>query len=128
MSEAARTILGEPMVRTIPMPADVNANGDIFGGWVLSQMDVAGGICAEREIHGRFATVAVEAMKFHRPIAIGDVVSLYAEVIRKGRTSVTVRIETIVNRRGSPEDVRVTEGVFVYVAIDEQGRPRPLVG
>lgn len=125
-SEAARTIAGEPVIRTIPMPADLNANGDVFGGWVLSQMDIAGGICAERVINGRLATVAVEAMTFHKPIAVGDIVSLYAEVVRTGRTSVTVRIETIVNRRGSPQEIRVTEGNFVYVAIDENNRPRPI--
>lgn len=132
-SEPARTISGEPVIRTIPMPADLNANGDVFGGWVLSQMDIAGGICAEQAIRrsgegGRLATVAVEAMTFHRPIAVGDVVSLYAEVTRIGRTSISVRIETIVNRRGSPQDIRVTEGTFVYVAIDENNRPRPIAG
>ena len=127
LSGPARTIGGEPVVRTIPMPADLNANGDVFGGWVLSQMDIAGGICAERVIGGRLATVAVEAMTFHKPIAVGDLVSLYGEVVRTGRTSVTVRLETIVNRRGSPEDIRVTEGRFIYVAIDDSGKPRSIL-
>jgi acyl-CoA thioesterase YciA len=115
---------GEPTIRTVPMPADSNQNGDIFGGWVLSQMDIAGGVAASRLAKGRLATVAVEAMKFHRPIAVGDVVSLYTEVVRVGTTSIAVRIETIVNRRNASEEIKVTEGTFVYVAIDEHGRPR----
>jgi acyl-CoA thioesterase YciA len=106
------------------MPADSNANGDIFGGWVLSQMDIAGGVAASRIAKGRLATVAVQAMKFHRPIAVGDVVSLYTEILRIGATSITVRIETIVSRRNVTEEIKVTEGIFVYVAIDEEGRPR----
>ena len=117
---------GEPTIRTVPMPADSNANGDIFGGWVLSQMDIAGGVAASRVCQGRCATVAVEAMKFHRPVAVGDLVSLYTEIQRVGTTSVTVRIETIVARRGAGAEIKVTEGIFVYVAIDEQGRPRPV--
>jgi acyl-CoA thioesterase YciA len=115
---------GEPTIRTVPMPADSNQNGDIFGGWVLSQMDIAGGVAASRLAKGRLATVAVEAMKFHRPIAVGDVVSLYTEVVKVGTTSIAVKIETVVNRRNASEEIKVTEGIFVYVAIDEQGRPR----
>lgn len=117
---------GEPTIRTVPMPADSNANGDIFGGWVLSQMDIAGGVAASRVAQGRTVTVAVEAMKFHRPVAVGDVVSLYTEILRVGATSITVRIETIVSRRGAGAEITVTEGTFVYVAIDDQGRPRPV--
>lgn len=117
---------GEPTIRTVPMPADSNANGDIFGGWVLSQMDIAGGVAASRVARGRTVTVAVEAMKFHRPVAVGDLVSLYTEILRIGATSITVRIETIVNRRGAGAEITVTEGTFVYVAIDDQGRPRPV--
>lgn len=117
---------GEPMVRTVAMPADTNGNGDIFGGWVLSQMDIAGGICAGRLVKGRLATVAIEGMKFHRPIAVGDLVSLYARITRTGTTSVTVEIETIVNRRDQEDEIMVTEGSFVYVAIDDDGQPRPL--
>jgi acyl-CoA thioesterase YciA len=117
---------GEPTIRTVPMPADSNANGDIFGGWVLSQMDIAGGVAASRIAQGRTVTVAVEAMKFHRPVAVGDLVSLYTDILRVGATSITVRIETIVNRRGSGAEITVTEGTFVYVAIDDQGRPRPV--
>jgi acyl-CoA thioesterase YciA len=116
----------EPMVRTVAMPADTNGNGDIFGGWVLSQMDIAGGIKASEVSRGRTATVAIEAMKFHRPVAVGDIVSLYADIERIGRTSITVHIETIVNRRDSLEEIMVTEGKFIYVAIDDEGRPRPV--
>jgi len=128
MGELIRTIKGEPVVRTVPMPADTNANGDIFGGWVLSQMDIAGGVCAARLVRGRFATVAVDSMKFHRPIAVGDLVSLYAEVTRTGTTSVAVHIETVVTRRERAEEIMVTEGTYVYVAIDDEGRPRPIDG
>ena len=117
---------GEPAIRTIPMPADMNANGDIFGGWVLAQMDIAGGVTASRLAKGRTATVAIEAMKFHKPISIGDLVSLYTEVVRVGTSSITVRIETIVTRRHAAEEIKVTEGTFVYVAIDDAGRPRPI--
>jgi acyl-CoA thioesterase YciA len=118
----------EPMVRTVAMPADTNGNGDIFGGWVLSQMDIAGGIKASEVARGRTATVAIEAMKFHRPVAVGDIVSLYADIERIGRTSISVHIETIVNRRDSLEEIMVTEGKFIYVAIDDEGRPRPVTG
>jgi acyl-CoA thioesterase YciA len=124
MTDDATTDRGEPVIRTIPMPADLNGNGDVFGGWVLSQMDIAGGVTAARIARGRTATVAVEAMKFHRPISVGDHVSLYTRVTRIGRTSIAVRIETIVARRDAAEAIRVTEGTFVYVAIDDEGRPR----
>jgi len=115
---------GEPIIRTAPMPADMNGNGDIFGGWVLSQMDIAGGIVAARRAQGRVATVAVNAMKFHQPIRVGDLVSIYGEVTRVGRTSITVNLETIVVRRLEPGEIKVTEGTFVFVAIDDLGRPR----
>ncbi len=117
---------GEPAIRTVPMPADANASGDIFGGWVLSQMDIAGGTVAGVRAKGRTVTVAVEAMTFHRPIYVGDLVSLYAHVVRVGTTSITVNIETIARRRNQPEEIKVTEGTFVYVAIDREGRPRPV--
>ncbi len=117
---------GEPAIRTVPRPADANATGDSFGGWVLSQMDIAGGTVAARRAKGRTVTVAVEAMTFHRPIFVGDLVSLYAEVVRVGTTSLAVRIETLVRRRDEPGEITVTEGTFVYVAGDAQGRPRPV--
>lgn len=114
----------DPIIRTAPAPADVNGNGDIFGGWVLSQMDIAGGIEAARVAQGRVATVAIAAMTFHQPIKVGDLVSIYGEVERIGRTSITIKLETIVQRRFDPTEIKVTEGTFVFVAIDEQGRPR----
>ena len=116
----------EPAIRTVPMPSDANSNGDIFGGWVLSQMDIAGGTIAARRGRGRVATVAIDAMTFKRPIAVGDIVSIYGEIERVGRTSITVRLETIVQRRVLAEEISVTEGTFVYVSIDENGRSRPV--
>lgn len=113
----------EPILRAAPMPSDCNANGDIFGGWVLAQMDIAGGIAASRFMKSRCVTRAIEAMTFEAPIQIGDVVSLYTEITRIGRTSVTVHIETIVQRKFGMETIKVTNGDFVFVAIDGDGRP-----
>ena len=117
---------GELTLRTLAMPADVNVNGDIFGGWVLAQMDIAGGIVAGERARGRVATIAIDAMKFIRPVHVGDVVCIYARVPRVGRTSMTLVLETwaLRNRHGYRE--KVTEGTFTYVAIDEDGRPRPV--
>ena len=126
MTETRRPPQIEPALRTLAMPADANPNGDIFGGWVLAQMDLAGGVAAARRARGRTATVAVEAMRFHAPIAIGDLVTCYAEITKTGTTSITVAIETWARRRRGPVEVRVTEGTFIYVAIDDNGRPRPL--
>lgn len=117
---------GEPVIRTAPMPSDCNNNGDIFGGWVLSQMDVAGGIVASRRARGRVVTVAITAMRFNQPIRVGDVVSIYGKVSHVGRTSISVELETIVRRKLDPDEIKVTEGTFVFVAIDADGRPRPL--
>ncbi|HUK07661.1 MAG TPA: acyl-CoA thioesterase [Stellaceae bacterium] len=116
----------EPALRNIAMPADANANGDIFGGWVLSQMDLAGGSLAVQRAQGRVATIAVTAMTFHLPVFIGDEVSCYGEVVRIGRTSITIRIESWARRHRSGERVKVTEGTFTYVAIGDDRRPRPL--
>ncbi len=116
----------EPAVRTLARPADANASGDIFGGWLLSQMDIAAGIAAHDLARGRVATVAVEAMEFHLPVYVGDLVSCYAEVTRVGRTSITVLVETEAKRRHTGDTVKVTEGTFVYVALYENGRPRPV--
>lgn len=115
-------------IRTVPMPADANHNGDIFGGWVLAQMDIAGGVVAAERAKGRVATVAIDSMTFVRPISIGDVVSVFAEVVKVGRTSMHVKIETFVHRRDEAEKIhlRVTEGTFVYVALDEHKRSRPI--
>lgn len=116
----------EPILRMVPQPADMNGNGDIFGGWVLAQMDIAGGTVASRAAHGRVATVAITAMTFVQPIKVGDLVSIYGEVRKIGNTSVTVWLETVVERRLDPTPIRVTEGTFVFVAIDESGKPRPV--
>ena len=114
----------DPIVRTIPQPADMNGNGDIFGGWVLSQMDMAGGTLAARVARGRVATVAITAMTFVQPIKVGDLVSIYGEVTRIGRSSITIALETIVQRRLNPTPIQVTHGTFVFVAIDDDGKPR----
>lgn len=116
----------EPAIRAMAMPGDANANGDIFGGWVLSQMDLAGGALSAQVVGGRTATVAIEAMTFHKPVFIGDLVSCYAEVVKTGRTSITVKIDTFAMRRFGGEEVKVTEGIFIYVAIDDAGKPRPI--
>jgi acyl-CoA thioesterase YciA len=102
----------------------MNGNGDILGGWVLSQMDIAGGNVAARVARGRVATVAITAMTFVQPIKVGDVVTIYGEVERIGTSSITVKLETLVERRFDPTPIRVTEGTFVFVAIDDDGRPR----
>ena len=108
------------------MPASANGNGDIFGGWIMSQMDLAGGTVASLEARGRVATVGVKEIAFHVPVAIGDLVSCYAELKRRGRTSVTTKIEVWVRRRDVDIELKVTEGEFTYVAIDENGAPNPL--
>lgn len=136
MNEASRPIRpapsapaspqGELSIRTVAMPADTNPAGDIFGGWLLSQMDVAGGILAHRIAQGRSATVAVDAMKFHLPVHVGDVLCCYARVIRIGTSSISVAVEAWAERRNSTVKVKVTEGVFTYVALDEDRRPRPV--
>ena len=114
----------EPALRAIPMPSDANQSGDIFGGWVLSQMDMAGGTLAARVGKGRVATVAITAMTFVQPIKVGDLVSIYGEVTRIGRTSITIALETVVQRRLDPTPIQVTHGTFVFVAIDDDGKPR----
>ena len=114
----------EPILRVVPGPSDINANGHIFGGWVLSQMDIAAGIVASRRAKGRVATVAIEAMEFIAPIHLRDVISVYASVERVGRTSMGVRIEVVANRDLGTTEVKVTEGVFTFVALDANDRPR----
>lgn len=116
----------EPAIRAMPMPADANQNGDIFGGWVLSQMDIAGGQVAARRARGRVATVAITAMSFHQPVLVGDEVSFYGEVVKVGRSSIAVKIEAWVRRGLSEERIKVTEGLFTYVAIGADRRPRPV--
>jgi acyl-CoA thioesterase YciA len=116
----------EPILRTAPRPADINSNGHIFGGWVLSQMDIAGGIVAGRAAQGRCATVAIESMEFIAPILLTDLVSIYASVERRGRTSIAIRLDVIAHRDRGAIDVKVTSGVFTFVALDDEFRPRPL--
>ena len=117
---------GELTVRLIAMPADTNANGDIFGGWVLSQMDQAGGIAAVERAQGRVVTIAVEAMTFIRPVNIGDVLCVYTEVDHVGRTSMKIHIEAWARRFRTHSREKVTDATFTFVAIDENGRPRPV--
>lgn len=116
----------EPALRAIAMPADANPFGDIFGGWLLSQMDLAGGTVATRRAKGRTATIAITGMSFHRPVFIGDEVTCYAEIVRIGTSSITVKIESWARRRTGDEHVPVTEGTFTYVAVDADRRPRPV--
>jgi acyl-CoA thioesterase YciA len=115
------------MIRAIAMPADANANGDIFGGWLMAQMDLGGSNLAGRVAHGRIATVAVDAMSFIRPVKIGDEVSVYADLVSVGRTSIKVNVEAWRRARDSASERRVTKAVFTFVAIDSEGRPRPIV-
>ena len=120
------TPLRDPVLRVVPGPADINANGHIFGGWVLSQMDIAGGIVAATVCQGPCATVAIDAMQFIAPIHLRDIISVYAEVERRGRTSVGIRVEVVATRGYAHDQVKVTSGLFTFVALDEDMRPRPL--
>ncbi len=115
-----------PTLRVVPMPSDVNSTGDIFGGWIMSQVDIAGAIPAVREARGRVATVAVNSFTFKQPVLVGDVVSFYSEVARVGRTSITVNVEVYAERGLAREVVKVTEATLTYVAVGEDRRPRPV--
>ena len=118
----------QPVLRVVPMPADVNQHGDIFGGWIMSQVDIAGGVLAARKARGRVATVAVNSFVFKEPVLVGDVVSFFGEVLRIGRTSLTVSIEVYAQR--NPDDlvtVKVTEASLTYVAVGADRRPRPIM-
>lgn len=127
---AEREPQGELIIRTRPMPADTNPNGDIFGGWILSQMDSAGGIMTAEIAKGRVVTVAVEGMTFHKPVKVGDVVCVYGYCSKIGRTSMRINMEVwikpLYRSGGLTERYIVTEGVFTYVAVDETGHPRPV--
>jgi acyl-CoA thioesterase YciA len=116
----------EPTLRAIAMPADANPHGDIFGGWLLSQMDLAGGTVATRRAKGRVVTVAITAMTFHRPVFIGDEVTCYAAILKVRTTSITVQVESWVRRGIGEEQIEVTEGVFTYVAVGADRRPCPV--
>ena len=114
----------EAVLRVVPGPSDINANGHIFGGWVLSQMDIAAGIVASRRADGSVATIAIDGMEFLAPIHLRDLISVYAHVESVGRTSMKVRIEVIASRDRGATEVKVTSGLFTFVAIDDQARPR----
>jgi acyl-CoA thioesterase YciA len=115
---------GDLCIRTLAMPADTNQNGDIFGGWLLSQMDVGGGVFASKIAKSRAVTVAIEAMNFRKPVYVGDLVSVHANLVKIGKTSITVHLEAWVVRRKEMQAILVTDGNFTYVAIDEQGHPQ----
>jgi acyl-CoA thioesterase YciA len=117
---------GELSLRTLAMPGDTNPNGDIFGGWLMSQMDIAGSIFAMKHCGDKVVTVAVDSMVFHSPVNVGDIVCCYAKCIREGNTSLAIKIEVFVVRRFQQERAKVTEGIFTYVRVDEDGRPKPL--
>ncbi|MGY4573098.1 acyl-CoA thioesterase YciA [Bradyrhizobium sp. USDA 3256] len=117
---------GDLCIRTLAMPADTNANGDIFGGWLLSQMDLGGGVFASKAAKSRTVTVAIDAMNFRKAVNVGDLVSVHANLVRIGRTSITVHLEAWVLRRREQQSILVTDGNFTYVSIDEQGHPQPI--
>ena len=117
---------GELSIRTLAMPSDTNQNGDIFGGWLLGQMDIAGNIFAYKVAKGRSVTVAVDGMVFHKPVYVGDVVSVYSDLIKIGHTSISVHVEAWVMRRNEDSLLHVTDGNFTYVAIDDNNRPRQI--
>ena len=126
MPDLTRSPEGEPLIRAIAMPADANPSGDIFGGWLMSQMDLAAANAASRRCRGRCATVAVDGMIFHQPVFIGDEVSLYGSIVKVGRTSVTVRVEAWRRSRTDDAKNKVTEATFTFVATDENRKPRPV--
>lgn len=127
-SETVQLPLNKELVlKVIPMPADANGNGDIFGGWVMAQVDLAGAVLPARHTNGRMATVAVNQFIFKQPVKMGDILSFFAEVTRLGRTSVTVQVEVYAERfKAQGQYVKVTEAQLTYVAIDKNGKPRPL--
>lgn len=126
MSDMDKVCNRQPVIRTLPAYSNLNANGHIFGGWILSQMDMAGGVEAIRYVGGPVATVAVNGMKFHQPVLPGDWLSVYADVSKVGNTSLTIHIEVTVIRRDSDKEIAVTEGDFIFVALDENHRPTPI--
>ncbi len=132
MSETTRPSVALPtdqelVLKVVPMPADVNANGDIFGGWVMAQVDIAGSVLPARVVKGRMATVAVNEFIFKQPVKVGDILSFFARIVRVGRTSITVKVEVYAERYRSQGDYsKVTEAQLTYVAIDDDGRPRPV--
>ncbi|MGU3412328.1 acyl-CoA thioester hydrolase YciA [Enterobacteriaceae bacterium C23F] len=128
MSNSSEAPVGDLVLRTLAMPADTNANGDIFGGWIMSQMDLGGAIMAKEIAQGRVVTVRVDGMTFLRPVAVGDVVCCYARCTKRGTSSITVNIEVWVKKVSSEpigQRYKATEALFIYVAVDSEGKPRP---
>lgn len=117
---------GELTIQTLAMPADTNPNGDIFGGWIVSQMDLAAGVLAKKIAHGRVVTVAINSMVFLKPVSVGDLVSCHVVLKKQGNTSMTIYVEVWARSATKDDSYLVTEGEFVYVAIDENGKPRPV--
>ena len=115
---------GQPVIRVVAMPADANAYGDIFGGWLMSLMDMGAGLVATRRSHGRAVTVAMDGMVFHAPVKVGDEVSVYGELVKVGRTSLTIAVEAWRRHRQEDARIKVTEATFTFVAVDEHGKPR----
>lgn len=125
-SAKPETTFRDPLIRVVAMPADTNPNWDMFGGWLMSLMDIAAGTVAMRRARGRAVTVSMDGMTFHQPVAVGDEVSVYGELIEVGRTSMKIAIDAWRRRRDEEEAEKVTEANFTFVAIDETGRPRPI--
>jgi len=123
---SARMPTAEPVIRVSAMPADANAYGDIFGGWLMGLMDSGAGLVAARHSKGRAVTVAMDGMQFHAPVRVGDEVSVYADMVRVGRTSMAIRIEAWRRHREEEERIKVTEALFTFVAVDGGGKPRPI--
>ena len=122
------TVKRDPAIRVVAMPADANAYGDIFGGWLLSQMDSGAGLTAARRARGRAVTVAIDAMVFHAPVKVGDEVSVYTHIDKVGRTSMTIAVEAFRRHRSEEAETKVTEAKFTFVAIDDEGKPRAVEG
>ncbi len=127
-SDDGKPPAGDPAIRVVAMPADTNVYGDIFGGWLVSVMDNAAGLIASRHGKGRAVTVAMDKMLFHAPVSVGDEVSVYGEITRVGRSSMTINVEAWRRHRFEEQAVKVTEADFTFVAIDDNGRPRPIEG
>lgn len=126
MNETQTQPHGELAIQTIAMPKDTNASGDIFGGWLLSQMDLAAGVIAKRIAKGRSVTVAVNSMEFHKPVKVGALVSCYCTLLKKGRTSLSIEVEAWATPATGESSEKVTEGIFIFVAVDAEGKPRQL--
>lgn len=125
--EASQGPQGVVTIQTLAMPADTNVYGDIFGGWLLSQMDLAGGILAKKISNGRAVTIAIQSMTFDHPVHVGDVISCYCSLLKQGNTSMTINVEVWSNMHHPENSLKVTDGTFIYVAVDENKKPRPII-